>query len=494
MDVRHRDDLAIPGVRVKVLNDAPVNGAGEFVLYWMIAYRRTTWNYSLQRAVEWSRQLRKPLVVLEPLRCGYRWASDRLHRFVLDGMAANARRLEDTGAFYYPYVEPHPDDGKGLLSALALRACVAVTDDFPAFFLPRLVEAASRQLSIRLEQVDSNGLLPLSCADRLFATAFDFRRFLQKTLLPHLLEPPEADPLAGVVLPRLSALPPMIGERWPRPPHGLLIGNAQTLATLPIDHSVPVVKIRGGSAAAEATMRRFLDDRLERYAEARNQPEEEVTSELSPYLHFGHISVHQVFAELMDREGWSIANLAPAAAGRRSGWWGVSRSAEAFLDQLVTWRELGFNMCRRQEDYDRLESLPDWARQTLSEHANDPRPHLYTLEQLETARTHDPLWNAAQTQLVREGRIHNYLRMLWGKKILEWSPSPHDALEVMLELNNKYALDGRDPNSYGGILWCLGRYDRPWPERRLFGKVRYMSSHNTARKFKVDGYVRRYAP
>jgi deoxyribodipyrimidine photo-lyase len=486
--------MAVPDIRIQVLNTGPVNGAGDFVLYWMIAYRRVRWNFSLQRAVEWARGLNRPLVILEALRCGYRWASDRLHRFVLDGMADNARLLEGRGVYYYPYVEPDLDAGKGLLAALGRGACVVVTDDFPAFMLPRMVRVAAQRLPVRLEQVDSNGLLPLRAADRVFTTAYSFRRFLQQNLPWHLVELPEEDPLAGADLPGLHGLPQEATERWPKTEDDVLLGNWGSLAGLPIDHSVPVVETQGGSAAADVALRRFLGERLMRYADARNQPEEEVTSGLSPYLHFGHMSTHQIFAHLMAREGWSIGDLAAVATGSRSGWWGVSRSAEAFLDQLVTWRELGFNMCWQREDYDRFESLPDWASKTLSRRATDPRPYLYTLEELESGRTHDPLWNAAQMQLAREGRIHNYLRMLWGKKILEWTESPREALAVMIELNNKYALDGRDPNSYSGIFWCLGRYDRPWgPERPVFGKVRYMSSESAARKLRVRDYISKYA-
>ena len=183
----------------------------------------------------------------------------------------------------------------------------------------------------------------------------------------------------------------------------------------------------------------------------------------------------------------------PPANGRRAGWWSVGANAEAFLDQLITWRELGFNVCHKRSDHDRWESLPDWAVATLSKHAPDRREHVYTIDEFAAASTHDPLWNAAQTQLLREGTIHNYLRMLWGKKILEWTAEPREALEVMIELNNRYALDGRDPNSYTGIFWVLGRHDRPWgPERPIFGKVRYMSSANTARKFPVRAYLDRY--
>jgi len=151
-------------------------------------------------------------------------------------------------------------------------------------------------------------------------------------------------------------------------------------------------------------------------------------------------------------------------------------------------------MCRYAEDYDRYESLPDWAKATLEGHVQDHRAYLYNFEEFEAARTHDRLWNAAQNQLLRHGVMHNYLRMLWGKKILEWSPDPQSALKIMIELNNKYALDGRDPNSYSGIFWILGRYDRPWPPRPILGKVRYMSSQSAARKLKLIGYLKKYAP
>jgi deoxyribodipyrimidine photo-lyase len=206
------------------------------------------------------------------------------------------------------------------------------------------------------------------------------------------------------------------------------------------------------------------------------------------------VSAHEVFARIAAQEGWSPDKLGKAN-GARTGWWGMSEAAEAYLDQLVTWRELGFNFCSIRQDYDRYESLPGWARATLEAHAGDPRPYVYPVEQLEAAQTHDALWNAAQRQLARDGWFHNYMRMLWGKKIYEWSRAPEDALAVMIELNNKYAVDGRDPNSYSGIFWCLGRFDRPWaPKRPRFGSVRWMSSDSARRKLDLDEYLARFGP
>ncbi len=460
----------------------------------MIAQRRVSWNFALDRAAAWAGELGKPLLVFEPVRAGYRWASDRLHRFVIDGMGDNRTRLARHGVTYFPYVEPSAGAGRGLLTALAGHAAVVVTDDYPAFMLPRMVASAARQVQVRFEAVDSNGLLPIRVATSPFVSAYAFRRFLQRTLPSHIGERPSADPLPDLAPAPPATVPAEVLQRWPAADVDLL-ASAGGLRALPIDHTVTPTTLRGGTTAAEAVLARFLSISLASYADGRNNLEQDVTSRLSPYLHFGHLSAHAAVHQILQRDGW-LGDLTRRPTGAREGWWGVSAPAEAFLDQIVTWRELGFNMCaQRPTDYDQYESLPAWARATLAAHAGDPREHVYTLAEFETARTHDPLWNAAQGQLVGEGRIHNYLRMLWGKKILEWTASPGDALEVMIELNNKYALDGRDPNSYSGIFWTLGRYDRPWaPERPVFGTVRYMSSANTARKMRVKPYIARYAP
>jgi deoxyribodipyrimidine photo-lyase len=248
----------------------------------------------------------------------------------------------------------------------------------------------------------------------------------------------------------------------------------------------------GRTDQALRRLRVFLDEGLPRYAEERNHPDAGATSGLSPHLHFGTLSSHQIFLEVVAREGWSPARLSEQADGSRQGWWGMRQGAEAFLDQLVTWREVGFNMASRRRDHTRYESLPTWARSTLEEHRSDPRPHLYGLTEFQEAGTHDALWNAVQRQLLREGVIHNYLRMLWGKMILLWTRDPREALSTMVELNDRFALDGRDPNSYSGIFWVLGRYDRGWPERQVFGKVRSMSSDATRRKVRVTRYLEEF--
>ncbi|HTU58241.1 MAG TPA: deoxyribodipyrimidine photolyase, partial [Polyangiales bacterium] len=238
----------------------------------------------------------------------------------------------------------------------------------------------------------------------------------------------------------------------------------------------------------------FFARGLADYAEGRNHPDQQASSGLSPYLHFGHIGTHEIFHALCERETWDGMPRGEQRRGTRNGFWGLPPNTESFLDELITWRELCFNTAQTSPHYERYDALPDWAKKTLAVHADDARQVQYTLKQLEHAETDDPIWNAAQRELLREGRMHNYLRMLWGKKILEWSKTPQVALKRMIQLNNKYAIDGRDPNSYGGIFWVLGRYDRPWgPERPIFGTVRYMSSAATKRKLELARYLERYA-
>lgn len=482
--------MQVPDSRVALRNHAPVRPERNFVLYWMIAARRTTANFALQHAANLAGKLGKPLLVLEPLRCDYPWASDRLHRFVLQGMADNAAALAATSTAYLPYVEPAPGAGRGLLAALGKQACAVVTDDWPCFFLPRMVDAAAKQLDCALEAVDGNGLYPMHAVQRAFHTAASFRIHLHKQLRPHLFEFPEPDPLQGRKLPG-GTIPPEVLRRWPAADLA-----SPNLAGLPIDHTVSAVETCGGARAARQALGAFLRHRLSRYAEDRNQPDDCAASGLSPWLHFGHIGAHEVARAVFEHCDWTPDRVVGKPVGKRHVWWGLPENAESFLDEMVTWRELGFHFCRAFPDsYDRLENLPAFARRTLAEHAADRREHLYSPAQFEAAETHDEVWNAAQRELVHSGRMHNYLRMLWGKKILQWSPTPQAALATMIQLNNRYALDGRDPNSYSGIFWCLGRFDRAWgPQRPVFGSVRYMTSESTRRKLRLEEYLQRWGP
>jgi deoxyribodipyrimidine photo-lyase len=485
----------IPASRYNTLIRDDIQAEADYVLYWMTSARRSQYNFALQHALYYANSLGKPLVVFEPLRADYPWASDRIHQFIVEGMADNLRQFTFHGCTYLPYLEPSKGDSRGLLDQLASRACLVVADHFPSFFLPRMVASAVKRLDVRLDVVDTNGILPLLETTRIFTTAFSFRRHLQKNILQHLEQMPLAEPLRYVP-PHVEA-PDLtdVKRRWPMAIEQLKGGfSGSEWAHLRIDHSVAPIKQQGGSHHARKAWALFLETKLNPYLTDRNRFDTDGTSRLSPYLHFGHISVHEMVATLLAKSDWAPHRVASTCHGKRTGWWGLNEASEAFLDQVITWRELGYTFCHQRPDtYDKYESLPSWALETLQIHENDPRPIVYSRPQLEHAETHDPLWNAAQRQLVSEGRIHNYLRMLWGKKILEWSEHPRVALNHMIELNNKFAIDGRNPNSYSGIFWTLGRFDRAWgPERPIFGKVRYMSSLNTARKHKVGSYLDRW--
>jgi len=483
----------VPELRIRRLNQRPLRPDGRWVVYWMVAARRTTSNFALQRAVELAESFDRPLIVLEALECDYPWASDRLHRFIIEGMTDQLAQIRGSAAYYYPYVEPEPGAGRDLLAALTDGSCAVVTDDYPGFFIPQIISAAARRIEVAVEAVDANGLLPVWAVERAYPTAHSFRRFLQRELPVHLADLPDVEPLRTAAIPKLPGLPDDVLRRWTPASEGLLNGEADAIVDLPIDHAVPPVARRGGETAAREQLDDFVARGLRQY-EQRNHPDARATSGLSPYLHFGHISAHEVFDAVARSERWTPGGISDDVRGRRVGWWGMSAPAEAFLDQLVTWRELGYNTAVHHANHASFDALPSWARDTLEAHAGDAREYVYSIEELEAAETHDPIWNAAQRELLQDGSIHGYLRMLWGKKILEWTESPRAALDVMLELNNRYALDGRDPNSYSGIFWVLGRYDRAWgPERPVFGKIRYMSSDQAKRKLRLREYLDRFS-
>ena len=484
-----------PSPRARVLRDVAVRPEAGHVLYWMNAARRTRSSHALDRAIDWARELGRPLWVLEGLRFDHEHASPRHHGFAIRGMADNAAAFAKTPIGYFPHVESRAGEARGLLRSFAERACVVVTDDAPVVFVRDMVQAAATKLPVRVEIVDGVGLVPMAAPDRCFSRAHDFRRWLQKNTDRWLGPHPRRQPLRNTKLPPARRAP-IDRARWRPLPEAALADPEGFASRLGLAHDLAPIAGEGGSARGRALLKRFTREGLPSYAD-RNQPSADVTSGLSPYLHWGHVGAHEVFAAVLAAapSPWSPQDLADVARGQREGWWGLPPAHEGFLDQLLTWRELGHNFAWHHGDPCTWDSLPAWARATLDAHAGDPRPWIYDLATLEAAATHDPIWNAAQRQLVQTGRMHNYLRMLWGKKILHWSPSPRAALDAMIVLNDRYALDGRDPNSYSGIGWVLGRYDRPWgPERPVFGTIRYMSSDATRRKLRLGDYLERYGP
>ena len=306
--------------RIFPLNEAPVNLDGDYVLYWMIAHRRTEWNHSLQRAVWWSDFLQKPLVIFEPLRIGYQWASDRHHQWIIDGMKDQAKACSAQNITYYPYIEPAKGEGKGLLKALAQSATVLVTDEYPCFFLPRMVRRASQLVTCRMESVDSNGILPLQKSDRTYTTAASFRRFLQKKILPHFSPEafPSPQPLTLSSHLAHASIDESIQKNWPQSS----LEDFQ-VSSLDIDHSVYPIE-GGGRIAGLAKLAQFVDSKLHRYHRDRNQVDQCAASGLSAHIHFGHISSHEVVQYAFQSCEWHPSQVAPKVSGSRSGWWGAS--------------------------------------------------------------------------------------------------------------------------------------------------------------------------
>jgi deoxyribodipyrimidine photo-lyase len=431
--------------RVRPLNSQPIRSGAPYVLYWMRANRRVNYNHALAFASEIANAHNLPLLCYESLEEN---TTDRLATFVLEGVPGNARCLRALGAGYVFSLS-------NALARLAADAACLVTDDFPT-----LAEPAG--LSVASYAVDSSCIVPMSqIASRQYA-AYAIRPKLRK-LLPRYLRP--VDPI------RLRRGFPDL--RFEFHTEATEADIPALVASQAIDHGVPPsISFRGGAAAAESQLGHFLDHNLRRYAKSRNEPAAHATSGLSPYLHFGHISALEVALRVRDH------------ADRHK------LIADEFLEQLIVRRELAFNFARYAARLDSLSELPDWARQTLAQHAQDPRPALYSRDDFVHARTADPLWNATQQEMLRRGIIHGYYRMYWGKKLLEWSASCPEALATAIHILDRFALDGRDPNTYANILWCFGLHDRPWPERPVFGMVRSMTRAGLERKTDIAAYLR----
>ena len=435
---------------------------GEFVLYWIQVTQRAHDNFALEFAIEQADALGVPVLAYFSLRPDYPWASDRFHTFMLEGVVDMAAGFARKGIQFAHFLDQRVL-GEGVdhhtnLKALASRAALVVTDWFPTFIMPRQLKLLREAVDAPVIAVDSATVVPAQSLDKAFSGARHIRPVLMKELDNWLQPVPNSTPriTREVSLPFEPTL--VTRERIPK-----------LVAACAIDHTVaPARGWTGGGVAARTRLDWFAEHGLPRYLE-RNDPNVDATSKMSPWLHFGHVSPHEVL-------------LAAKAQG-------PSEQYDKFLDETLTWRELAFNLCRFEPRHRTLAAVPEWAQKELADHSDDPRT-LYSDEQLEQAQTDNALWNAAQRSYLRDGWMHNYMRMLWGKSIIGWTESPERALHLLEHLNNKYSLDGRDPNSYGGILWCFGKFDRPFYRRPVLGTVRYMSLKAAAGKFDVERYVR----
>lgn len=478
--------------RVFKRNDNDANPDGDYVLYWMQTNRRFQYNYALEYAVGWANKLGKPLLIYEGLNCDYPWAADRFHHFIMEGMQENFEHARKQDINYHPYLEDEPGAGRGLLYSLADRASAVISDEYPVFIIREHNEKVGPKLDIPYITVDSNGLIPLGLTDKAPYNAYFFRKIMQRNFIECFTSPPKQNPLNDLENRQTVELSEDFLEKYPSA-KSLLSNKESFISSLPISHEVGKIELQGTRQAALGKLGQFIQYGLAKYDEHRNDPDEQAASGLSPWLHFGKISEYEIVDAVLGHQpdGWSLDDIT-FNKGSTGGFFNGDPNVDGFLDEVITWREVGFHFAHHEPDYDQYETLPDWALETLEEHKEDPREYIYELEEFAQSQTHDEIWNAAQTQLREEGVMHNYLRMLWGKKVLEWTPNPETALAYLIELNNRYAIDGRDPNSYSGIFWIFGRFDRAWQERPIYGKTRYMTSDSTRRKVKLKQYLDKY--
>jgi deoxyribodipyrimidine photo-lyase len=428
---------------------------GEYVLYWMQASQRAEYNHALEFAIEQANARKLPVIVYFGLTDSFPEANERHYCFMLEGLK-DVQAALNRKSIGMVIERCSPEAGA---MKLARIASLAVCDRGYLKIPKKWREYVAHFIECPLIQVESDVVVPIEVAsNKEEYSAATLRRKLQRVLPQYLASFDHQVPVIDST--RLDFESYAISD------------TSRVISELAIDHSVKKSPIyQGGTVEARKRLKEFIEHKLARYAESRNDPNENALSNLSSYLHFGQISPAYIASEV----------------GRHDG-----DNSDAFLEELIIRRELSMNFVYYNPHYDSYMGLPNWVKQTLSEQQNDARQYLYTREELEQAHTHDPYWNAAQREMVATGKMHGYMRMYWGKKILEWTAMPQEAHKIALYLNNKYELDGRDPNGFAGVAWCFGKHDRPWGRRPIFGNVRYMSADGLKRKFDADRYARKY--
>ena len=442
--------------RVQRLNFVDVRG-GNYVLYWMQASQRAEWNHALEYAIDRANELGQPLLALFGITDDYPEANLRHYAFMLEGLRETQAALRERGV---QLVVRHKSPEQAAME-MAKGASLVVTDRGYVRIQRRWRDHVARHAPCSVVQVETDVVVPIKVVSRKeeYAAA-TLRPKIQKALQGYLV--------------------PLRERRLKKDSLGLKLSGLDlsdvgaVLAALDLDRSVPRQGFYlGGTSRAKAWLDDFIETELDDYADKRNDPSLGIWSNMSPYLHFGQISPLYAALRVLD------------ATGKRRD------SKDAYLEELIVRRELSMNFVYYNPTYDTYHCLPNWALATLAEHRGDQRETVYTARELEGASTHDPYWNAAMREMVLTGKMANYMRMYWGKKILEWTRTPAFAFRTTLRLNNRYFLDGRDPNSFAGVAWCFGKHDRPWGERPIFGNVRYMNANGLRRKFDIDRYVQK---
>jgi len=451
--------------RIKPLNDEQVQNK-EQIFYWMQASQRVNYNHALEFAIERANKLNKSLSVFFVLNTDFPEANLRHYQFMLEGLKEIREKLEKRNIKFKVFL----GDPEDIVTKIAENSALIITDRDYLKTTKKWRKNIAENINCPLVQVESNLIVPVEEASpKEEYAAYTIRKKINKKLDYYLEELEKRQIKHPSVNKEFNFSNKLENENITK--YFKNNNLAELTQKLDIDKSIkPVSHYKGGEEQAKNYLYDFITNKLDKYHELSNDPTKDYLSHLSPYLHFGQISPLLVALEIKEK---------------------YSPGQEEFLDQLIIRRELSFNFVYYNKDYDQsLKSiLPDWAYTTLEEHKNDLREYIYSQEEFEKAATHDKYWNAAQKEMKITGKMHGYMRMYWAKKILEWTPSPQDAFEISLYLNNKYSLDGRDPNSYAGIAWCFGKHDRAWKERKVFGKTRYMNANGLNRKFAADLYV-----
>lgn len=444
--------------RVTQLNDAPEQ-PGDYVLYWMQNSQRAEFNPAIEAAIDEANRLGLPVIVGFGLTGDYPEANARHYTFMLEGLAETEAALRRRGLGFV-IRRGSPDQ---VALRLAQHAALVVCDC--GYLRPQRQWRAqlAAKAGRRVLQVEGDVVVPVEQASTRAETG-------ARTLRPKLLRLRD-----DFLCPLRRREPRERADRLELRSNVDLADIAALLTELKVEHSVaPVRSFRGGYTEARRRLDDFITHRLQHYVAARARPGEAEISTLSPYLHFGQISPVEV--------ALAVREAMPANENNAS-----------FLEELIVRRELAANFVHTTTNYDRYDCLPEWAQQTLAAHRHDRREHVYGFEELAGANTHDRYWNAAMQEMLLTGYMHNYMRMYWGKKVLEWSALPENGYATLLRLNNTFFIDGRDANSYANVGWVFGLHDRPWPERPIFGKVRSMTAAGLRRKTDIEAYMRKIA-
>ncbi len=442
--------------RVKILKEGR-EGKGA-IIYWMSRDQRVHDNYALLYARKKALEKKAPFGVVFNLVPNFLGASFRQYDFMLKGLRECEKELKE---FNIPFFLLTGNPAEVLPQFIKSRNVSVIVSDFDPLKIKRKwKKEVGDNIDIPFYEVDAHNIVPCRyVSDKQEFAAYTLRPKIHKHLPEFLAEPPALEKMKRFMA--FSSDP---------------VDWEKVYGGLGVDRSIGAVEwINPGEHSAHQTLKDFLEEKFDKYAEERNDPVKDAQSGLSPYLHFGQISAQRAAIEV-----------------KKSG--GDPESEKAFLEELIVRKELSDNFCFYNTAYDSISGFPDWAKETHRKHKSDKKKYSYTIEQFEKAGTHEDLWNAAQKELTSTGKMHGYMRMYWAKKILEWTDSPADALKTAIYLNDKYELDGRDPNGYTGCAWSIGGvHDRPWAEREVFGKIRYMNRNGAKRKFDIDAYIQKYS-